>query len=210
MNVPLWEGFPLTKISIAPVAFDLEEDYIVFEKAQKLKKLYIGPSEYENYDEDTKQFLYEFLCEQNAFPYFVLYEPYGDVTEEIEKLYISESIPYSLRYEGSSFKRFPVLTITINGPSALKLVLEESFWIAASNQFYSISFSNNTSYKPILKKGLFGKMKQYLVPCFTMKHPATVIKIWHDGQGFNLYTNDSKYSSVEQLISYLPNGTILE
>lgn len=116
-----WEGWHLTKISITKVPFDSEEDCIGFEEAKKLKKLYIGPSEYENYDEDTKQFLYEFLCEQNAFPYFVLYEPYGDVTEEIENLYISEGIPYSLRYEGSEFKRFPVLTITINGPSALSL-----------------------------------------------------------------------------------------
>lgn len=43
-----------------------------------------------------------------------------------------------------------------------------------------------------------------------MKEAATVIVIWHDGQGFTIYTNDFRYASLDELIDHLPSGTIID
>ncbi|MGG4471395.1 hypothetical protein ABER68_25760 [Paenibacillus alvei] len=198
----------MTKIHITAEPFNSEEDYLLFEEARVLSKIYIGPSEYENYDEETKQFLYDFLCKQNEFSLFVVFEAYKDCTEELESKLRQKSIPYSLGYVEPKQKGYPVFRITINNSSALNLVLEESFWFAGSNQFYAVSFSDNITYKHKLTKGLFGRQKQSLVPCFNMKEAATVIVIWHDGQGFTIYTNDFRYTSLDELIAHLPSGTI--
>jgi hypothetical protein len=203
-------GGILTKIYITQEEFNSDEEYILFDNVQKVSKLYIGPSEYDDYDDETRQFLYDFICKETLFPAYLTFEPYNDLTEEIENAFKKECIQYSLRFESAKKKSFPVFNAIINDEHSLKLILEETFWIASSNQFYAFSFSDNISYKLAIKKGLFGGKKPYTLPCFNMKDTTTIIKLWHDGQGFNLYTNDPRYSTIEMLINHLPNGTIIE
>lgn len=108
----------MTKIHITAEPFNSEEDYLLFEEARVLSKIYIGPSEYENYDEETKQFLYDFLCKQNEFSLFVVFEAYKDCTEELESKLRQKSIPYSLGYVEPKQKGYPVFRITINNSSS--------------------------------------------------------------------------------------------
>lgn len=203
-------GGILSKIYITQEEFNSDEEYILFDNVQKVSKLYIGPSEYDDYDDETRQFLYDFICNEALFPAYLTFEPYNDLTEEIENAFKKECIQYSLRFESAKKKSFPVFNAIINDEHTLKFILEETFWIASSNQFYAFSFSDNISYKLAIKKGLFGGKKPYMLPCFNMKDTTTIIKLWHDGQGFNLYTNDPRYSTIEMLTNHLPNGTIIE
>ncbi|MCA1061444.1 hypothetical protein LCL96_21235 [Rossellomorea aquimaris] len=200
----------MTKIYITQEEFNLDEEYILFENVQKVSKLYIGPSEYDDYDDETRQFLYDFICKQALFPVFLTFEPYNDLTEEIEFAFQKECIQYFLKFESTKKNSFPVFKVIINDAHTLKLILEETFWIASSNQFYSISFSDIISYKLEIKEGVFGGKKSYMFPCFNMKNTTTILKLWHDGQGCNLYTNDPRYSTIEMLTNHLPNETIME
>lgn len=200
----------MTKIYIAQDEFNSDEEYILFENIQKVSKLYIGPSEYDDYDNETRQFLYDFICKQALFPVYLTFEPYNDLTEEIKNTFQKECIPYSLRCESTKKKSFPVFKAIIHDAHTLKLILDETFWIASSNQFYAFSFSDHIRYKLAIKKGIFGGEKPYMLPCFNMKDTTTIIKLWHDGQGFHLYTNDPRYSTIEKLTNHLPNGTIIE
>jgi hypothetical protein len=202
-------GF-LTKIYITQEEFNSYEEYILFDNVQKVSKLYIGPTEYDDYDDETRKFLYDFICKQAVFPVFLTFEPYNDLTEEIEYAFKKECVQYYLRFESTKNKSFPVFNVIINNAHSLKLTLEETFWIASSNQFYAFSFSDNISYKLAIKKGVFGGKKSYMLPCFNMKDTTTIIKLWYDGQGFNLYTNDTRYSTIEMLTNHLPHGTIIE
>ncbi|WP_445493237.1 hypothetical protein [Niallia sp. 03133] len=200
----------MTKIYITQEELNTDEEYILFDNVQKISKLYIGPSEYNDYDDETRLFLYDFIRNQALFPIFLTFEPYNDLTEEIEYTFQKECVQYSLRFESTKNKSFPVFNVIINDPHSLKLTLEETFWIASSNQFYAFSFSDNISYKLAIKKGVLGGKKPYMLPCFNMKDTFTIIKLWHDGQGFNLYSNDTRYSTIEMLTNHLPNGTIIE
>ncbi len=49
-----------------------------------------------------------------------------------------------------------------------------------------------------------------MLPYFQMEEDSFVITTWHDGQGFNLYTSNERYKTLERLISRLPKGTIIE
>ena len=94
----------MTKIYIAQDEFNSDEEYILFENPQKISKLYIGPSEYGDYDNETRQFLYDFICKQALFPVYLTFEPYNDITEEIKNVFQKECIPYSLRFESTKKK----------------------------------------------------------------------------------------------------------
>ncbi|KKI91006.1 hypothetical protein WQ54_17365 [Bacillus sp. SA1-12] len=190
--------------------FHSAKEYILFEDGENVSKIYIGPSEYENYDDKTRQFLYDFICKQAIFPVFLTFEPYTDVTEEIESTLKKGYIQYTLRFESKKRKSFPVFHVVINNPYSLKLVLEETFWIASSNQFYALSFPNKIRYKLAIRRGIFGGKKPYMVPCINMRENSTIINIWFDGQGFNIYTNDSRYSTIEMLTHHIPKGTIID
>jgi hypothetical protein len=92
-----WVRF-LTKIYITQEQFNHKEEFILFENEQKVSKLYIGPSNYDDYDNETKQFLYNFIYTQALFPIFLTFEPYDDL---LEYTFRKESIPHSLRWKSS-------------------------------------------------------------------------------------------------------------
>lgn len=200
----------MTRIYISKEEFNDEEDFILFDNIQNVSKMYIGPLEYDHYDDDTLKFLYDFICWQDRFPVFLTFEPYNDVKEELETAFQNKDISYSLTVESTQNKKFPVFHMMIKSADSLKYVLDEIFWMACSNQFCALSFSDNASYKPAMGKGLFGRKKPYMLPSFQMKDASTVMKIWHDAHGFNLYTSDKRYSTIESLATRLPPGTILE
>lgn len=200
----------MTKIYITQEEFNDEEEFILFDDIQNVSKLYIGPSEYDDYDDETQQFLFDFICTQDIFPIFLTFEPYNDVKEEIENTFREKKVSYSLKFESTKNKSFPIFNVIVKDPHLLKFVLRETFWMACSNQFFALSFSDSVAYKLEMRKSLFRSRKPYMLPSFQMKDTSTVIKVWHDGRGFNLYTSDNRYSTIEMLTNHLPKGTIVE
>lgn len=200
----------MSKIYITKEEWGSDEEFIIFDDLQKVSKWYIGPSEYENYDDITREFLSDFICAQDSFPVFLTIEPFSDQSLKLEKLLNGNAISYTSRVEGIGSRTFPVFTIMLKDVQALQLVLEETFWMAAANQFFAISFTDNGTYKSAMKKTMRRKEKPYMLPYFQMEEDSTVITTWHDGQGFNLYTSNERYKTMERLISQLPKDTIVE
>lgn len=198
------------KIYISQEEWGSEEEFIIFNDFQKVSKWYIGPSEYEDYDDRTREFLSDFICTQDSFPVFLTFEPYSDQSVKLEKLLNDNAISYTSRVEGIGSRMFPVFTVKLKDVQDLQLVLEETFWMAAANQFFAFSFTDNCTYKLVMKKTLGRKEKPYMLPYFQMEKDSKVITTWHDGQGINLYTSDERYKTLESLINQLPKGTIVE
>ncbi|WP_084245044.1 hypothetical protein [Planomicrobium okeanokoites] len=135
------------KIFIREEEWGSEEEFIIFDDFQKVSKWYIGPLDYEDYVDKTREFLSDFICAQDSFPVFLTFEPYSEQSVKLEKLLNDNAISYTSRLEGIGSRTFPVFSIKLKGVQSLQLVLEETFWIAAANQFFAISFTDNGTYK---------------------------------------------------------------
>ncbi|MBZ5203029.1 hypothetical protein HU147_17650 [Planomicrobium chinense] len=200
----------MNQVYVTQEAINSDEEFIRFDEIENVSKFYIGPCNVENYNELTRDILIEFICAQANFPVFLTFEPYKDVVERIERAFQNKQIPYSLRFERQKNKSIPVFLVAIHDSTALHFVLQETYWLASSNQFYVFSFSENIRYSQEVMKSIFGFNKSILLPYIQMSPPATVLKVWHDGQGFLLYTSDSRYSSVEKLMRSFPKSRIVE
>ena len=199
----------MSKIYINHETIGSDGETLLYENVQNLVKFYIGPSESANdsNSDTTCEMLIDFICTKALFPLYLIFEPFGGMEEEFERLFKGKNIEYALRFEGLKDKRFPVFKLTIETPSSLAFVLQETFWIATCNNFYAFSFSDNIVYKPGIYKSWFGREKTWIWPHFNMNGASTVIEIWNDGDGFNLYTTEPRFSTIEKLASYFPPKT---
>jgi hypothetical protein len=200
----------MNQVYVTKEAINSDEEFIRFDEIENLSKFYIGPCDAENYDTLTRDILIEFICAQANFPVFLTLEPFKDIVDKIERTFDNKQIPYSFKFERQKKKSIPVFLVAIHDSAALHFVLQETYWLASSNQFYAFSFSENIRYSDELIKSIFGLNKSMLLPYIQMSPPATVLKIWHDGQGFILYTSDSRYSSVEKLMRSFPKNWTVE
>ncbi|MDN3450368.1 hypothetical protein QMA09_09205 [Planococcus sp. APC 3906] len=197
----------MAKIFIVSEDFESAEELNMFSNFQNAAKWYIGP---DGDSDETRKFLTDFISAQDSFPVFLVMEPFGDVSSELVRLLEDNRIAYTVRTEGMKNKSIPVLKIVLKDAHSLKIIVDQTFWIANSNNFYALSFSDNCTYKSATRKTLWGRKKPYMHPFFEMKEASTVISIWYDGDGFNLYTNDHRYKTLESLKSHLPEGTLVE
>ncbi|TLS35305.1 hypothetical protein [Pseudalkalibacillus caeni] len=53
------------------------------------------------------------------------------------------------------------------------------------------------------------KKRERSIPIFNIDEGTTFITILHDGAGFHLFSNEEKYSNLDNLISNLPKGTVI-
>ncbi|MGB6407400.1 MAG: hypothetical protein WBF39_07980 [Planococcus donghaensis] len=194
----------MAKIHIVREDFESVEELNMFSNFHNAAKWYIGP---DGDSDETRKFLTDFISAQDSFPVFLVMEPFGDVSSELVRLLEDNRIAFTIRTEGMKNKSIPVLKIMLKDAHSLKLIIDETFWIANSNNFYALSFSDNCIYKSATRKTLWGRKKPLVHPFFEMKEASTVISIWYDGDGFNLYTNDLRYKTMESLKGYLPEGT---
>ncbi|MDQ0429463.1 hypothetical protein QOZ98_002291 [Planomicrobium stackebrandtii] len=199
----------MSKVYIIPETIRSDGEMFLCDNVQNLVKFYMGPSESAN-DPDsdsTCEMLIDFICTKALFPIFLTFEPFSGMEKDLERLSQRNNIEYTLRFEGLKNKRFPVFKLTIETPSSLTYVLQETFGIASSNNFYAFSFSDNIVYKPVIYKSWFGREKTWIWPHFDMNGASTVMEIWNDGNGFNLYTTESHFSTIEKLAKYFPPRT---
>lgn len=200
----------MTKIYITHETIGSDGEMLLCEDVQKLVKFYLGPSDTVNDSAATCEILVEFIGTKALFPIYLTFEPLIGMEDDLERLFQTENIEYSLRFEGPKNKRFPVFNLTIETPSSLTFVLRETFLAAICNHFYAFSLSDNIMYKSLIGKGWFGREKTSIWPHFDMNAASTIIEVWHDGDGFNLYTNEAHFSTIEKLLTYFPPGTSIE
>lgn len=199
----------MIKVYIEKESFNQDEEFITFSGQYSNENFYIGPAESDDYDDNTREFLYEFLRGQSIFPVYIVFEPYSDVAERTISTLEKAHIQHTCIQNKVNSKKQTILKVVVKDDKKLKFLLEEFFWFAASNQFFSVSFSDNCSYHLVTRKGFIGKNRAYMIPNFHMHSNSTVITIFHDGFGVNIYSNDSKFSSIDNLAkSFPPNVEI--
>lgn len=197
----------MDKVFIIPETIGSDGEMLLCEDGQTVEKFHMAPFESIADPDSTGELLVEFICTKFLFPIYLTFEPFTGMEDDLEGLFQGKNIKYSLRFEGLKNKCFPVFNLTIEKPSSLTFVLQETFWIATCNNFYAFSFSDNIVYKSVIGKSWFGREKTWIWPHFDMNGASTIIEIWHDGDGFNLYTTEPRFSTIEELASYFPVGT---
>ncbi len=170
-----------------------------------------------DYVESNMQFLQDFLIAQQRYPLyitFVAYDNYEDMRITFDKLSVDYTIEFlkELQFywiDGKTVQYHPpCFKIKVMDMHTLQIVLKETFWLAAQNQFYAISCFDNLTFKTesVMR---WGKKQEYSIPHFAVDEDTTFFTIFHDGAGFYIFSSEKKYSSIQSLCSYLPKGTVI-
>ncbi|MGM1034815.1 MAG: hypothetical protein ACQEXK_20420 [Bacillota bacterium] len=185
---------------------------------EELDTAYFIAADGEDYVEENKNLLLDFLFSQNKYPLFISFIVYEDQTDEYIAFLKENKIDFTLNYleEKRTYYDFfgkhqyhpPCFTAKIKDSNSLALILNETFWLPAQNEFYSISFSDNLMFElgEVIE---WGRKRKRSIPIFKTKGETTIITICHDGAGFYLFSNDEKYFPLDKFISNLPRGTVI-
>ncbi|MED4697195.1 hypothetical protein [Peribacillus frigoritolerans] len=185
---------------------------------EELDTSYFIAADGEDYVEENKNLLLDFLFSQNKYPLFISFIVYEDQTDEYIAFLKENKIDFTLNYleEKRTYYDFfgkhqyhpPCFTAKIKDSNSLALILNETFWLPAQNEFYSISFSDNLMFElgEVIE---WGRKRRRSIPIFKTKGETTIITICHDGAGFYLFSNDEKYFPLDKFISNLPRGTVI-
>lgn len=165
----------------------------------------------DDYVERNRQLLYDFLRVQERFPLYLSFTVYEGMYEELHAMFCAENIEHTVEtwdVKNNYSSYYPhCFRVVVKDVIELELLLKETFWLPAQNEFYAISFTENlrfvTKEVPIGKK----RLKKVSVPTFQTDEPATFFIIEADAQGFFLFSNEDEYATVDQLVKRLPEET---
>ena len=166
--------------------------------------------------DEQRDFLLDFLIEQNRYPLYLTFLCDDMMAEEFEEEFNQLGIEYSyeLLEEKQAyyifFKRVTYhprcFTLPIKDARTLSLALEHTFYLANMNEFYSLSYSKDIRFE-LRKVKEWGRWKNVSIPIFKTEEDATFITIFHDGAGFFLFSNENRYSSIQKVCSTFPEGS---
>ncbi len=184
----------------------------------ELKTAYFVSADGEDYIEQNKNFLLEFLIQQNKYPIFVTFVVYDEQDEEYITLLNQNKIEFTLNnldekrsyydFLGKHLYHPPCFTAKIKNSDTLALLLNETFWLPSQNEFYSISFSDNLIFE-LAEVIEWRRKRKRSIPIFKIESGTTFITIAHDGAGFLLFSNEEKYFPLVKFLSNLPKGTVV-
>lgn len=178
---------------------------------------YLNATE-EDYLENNKDFLLEFLLHENRYPLFVTFIVYDDQTDEYITFLKKNKIEFVLNkldekrtyYDFSGKHQYhpPCFTAKIEDYNSLALLLNETYWLPAQNEFYSISFSDSLTFETeeVIE---WKRKRKRSIASFKIDGNTSFILIEHDGAGFYLLSNEEKYFPLTKFISNLPKGTVV-
>ena len=166
--------------------------------------------------DEQRDFLLDFLIEQNRYPLYLTFLCDDMMAEEFEEEFNQLGIEYSyeLLEEKQAyyifFKRVTYhprcFTLPIKDARTLSLALEHTFYLANMNEFYSLSYSKDIRFE-LRKVKEWGRWKNVSIPIFKTEEDATFITIFHDGAGFFLHSNEDRYSSIQEVCSTFPEDS---
>lgn len=184
----------------------------------KLDSAYFIGADGEDYVEQNKNFLLEFLFHQNKYPLFITFIVYEEQTEEYITFLNENNIDFRLNnleekrtyydFFGKHQYHPPCFTARIKDSNSLALLINETYWLPTQNEFFSISFSDNLTFK-LETVTEWRRKRERSIPIFKTNEETTFITIFHDGAGFYLFSNEERYSRLDNLISNLPKGTVI-
>ncbi|RDU38089.1 hypothetical protein DRW41_00495 [Neobacillus piezotolerans] len=168
----------------------------------------------EDYIEQNKGFLLKFLIQQNIYPLYITFIVYDEQKEEHITLLNQKKIEFTLNHleEKRAFGKQqyhpPYFTARVDDSEALALLLNETYWLPAQNEFFSISFSDNLLFE-LGEVTEWGRKRKRSIAIFKIETDTTFITISHDGAGFYLFSNEEKYNPIDKFVSNLPKGTVI-
>ena len=161
----------------------------------------IPEDETRSYQEASNRALKHFLMRLNRFPLFVTFG--GDlINEKIEPFFQKESLLYK---KVQSNKSSPYYSLQVNNTSELEHLLDETYWYAAENNFYFLSFTNLLTFERRMVKGWFFK-KERTVPVIHATKKMSFITMEHDFMGYYLFSNEACFDSEDKVKAFLPKG----
>ena len=171
-----------------------------------LETAYFIGADGEDYIEQNRKFLLEFLIHQNKYPIYISFVVYDEQDEEYITFLNENKIEFTLNYLDE--KRTYCFTARIEDSETLTLLLNETYWLPSQNEFYSISFSDNLLFDlgEVIE---WGRKRKRSLPTFSIETGTTFITIFHDGAGFYLFSNEEKYNLLGKFVSNLPKGTVV-
>ena len=140
--------------------------------------------------DENKEFLLEFLIHQQVFPLYVSFVDEYELQEEHDAFFKQNNLSYVVLDLDTQFRSgdvkvrskeyHPCYTITVQNAEDLRLVLNKTYWLASENLFYTISYSDNLSFK--LDEIKWWRLKLIRpIGVLTMHTNMTCFKIAHDG-----------------------------
>lgn len=168
--------------------------------------------------ENNKRFLEDFLMAQEKYPLFLTFITDENVTDKYISFLNRNDIDYTLiclkgkRMYNASLNKYqyqcPCFTVKIKDSTKLILVLEKTYWLTAQNKFFAISYANNLFFQ-LGNNADSEKIDGHSIATFNVDEESTIITTFHDGYGFYLFSNQKKFSTLEELLANLPKGTLI-
>lgn len=134
-----------------------------------------------------------YLETDNAVEYLAGFDTLG--VEYNVKYSLKKSIYYTSRRIKSSYQP-AFITVKMLDINTLSRIINDTYILAVMNDFYAISSLDNMQ---------FHYKKRTAV--IDLKPGSVYISMGHDGHGFYLFSNETRYSSIEMLVGNLPEGT---
>ncbi|WP_214855065.1 hypothetical protein [Exiguobacterium sp. s166] len=183
----------------------IKERYLDIDEPEHIKSIYsmgcIPNDEKRDYQADSNDVLKHFLIRLNRFPIFVTFGG-GFTDEDIELFFQREKLSYT---KSSPDKRRPYYSVQVNDASELELLLDETYWYAAANDFYFLSFTNRLTFESRMVKRWFLK-KEMIVPVVNTTDEMSFIRIEHDFMGYYLFSNEACFDTEDKVKALLPEG----
>ncbi len=183
----------------------IKDRYLDIDEPERIKSIYsmgcIPNDEKRDYQDDSNDVLKHFLMRLNRFPIFVTFGG-GFTDEDIELFFQREKLPYT---KFSPDKRRPYYSVQVNDASELELLLDETYWYAAANDFYFLSFTNLLTFELRMVKGWFFR-KERVIPVVHTTEEMSFITIEHDFMGYYLFSNEVCFDKEGKVKALLPEG----
>ncbi len=182
-----------------------KDRYLYVDRPERIDFIYsidgIPEDETGSYQEASNRVLKYFLMRLNRFPLFVTFG--GDlITDKIEPFFQKENLLYTkIQPDKSS----PFYSVQVNDASELEHLLDETYWYAAVNDFYFISFTNLLTFEQKMVKGWFFK-KERIVPVIRATKEMSFITMEHDFMGYYLFSNEACFDTEDKVKAFLPKG----
>ncbi|WP_214860525.1 hypothetical protein [Exiguobacterium sp. s161] len=187
----------------------VKDHYLDIDPQGAVKSIYsmgcIPNDEKRDYQHDSNEVLKHFLTRLNRFPLFVTFGG-GFTNEEVEPFFQKENLYYT---KVQPDKSSPYYSVQVNYISELERLLDETYWYAAENNFYFISFTNLLTFERKMVKGWFFKKKR-IVPVIRATKEMSFITMEHDFMGYYLFSNEACFDSEDKVKAFLPKGESID
>ena len=186
----------------------IKDRYLYIDQPERIDFIYsmdgTPDDEKGSYQIASNRVLKQFLMRLNRFPIFITF---GEVftEDEVEPFFHENNLSYT-KFRPN--KRL-YYSVQVNHARELELLLDETYWYAAQNDFYFLSFTNLLTFELRMVKGWFFK-KERIVPVIHTTEEMSFITIEGDFMGYYLFSNEACFDTEDKVKSVFPDDGIIK